>query len=262
MYEEKDCGVVRLLRHGEVDMEASLAQRDPIAMRTYLSLAVECLDKKKDLILAVAITEDSESAASDSLPKEVLAQGVLYLAECLNIYRFCVSRHNPNVISVARKEARDPVRQKPISGLYYYIAKHCMLEKTLGPVATHLLGQLSSRTGELSSDELAGLFQAFPVLVVAMYVGNETDFVQNSVFHQHLQNNAILQEIPSESEITERVAKTERGILKVFLMIFIAAVVVSGIFYTAKHQMTPLLLLNHLAILGICGVSLAVNRAV
>ncbi|KAI5191953.1 hypothetical protein NECID01_1721 [Nematocida sp. AWRm77] len=262
MYKEKACGCIRAFRHEGVDLEVDLAQKDPITMRTYLGLAAECLDKKKDLVLGIAITEEHDVRLGDYLPRELVQRGVLYLAESINLYKFSVSRMNPNVISVGNRDVRDPVKQKPIHRVYYYTVPNKDLQKSLAPVSVHVGACAEGKLADLGSDMLAELFQMFPVVITAEYVGNEQDFAENSIFHEYLQSNLIIQDVPNDKEAIEKITRTERVILGLFLVVFILLIILSFTFYTAKHQMSTTLLVSHIIILFLGCVTLVANRVI
>lgn len=159
---EQECGVVELYRNSEIDAQLDLSAKDPISMCRYLSVALECMKQKKDMILAIVITAGEErectlghegkgvcldgkhmnscienrnsERSNDYLERDLVSKGSIYLASSINRYRFIMCDSNPNVIWISKRDVRDPVSQRIIRDIYYYGVFFKDLREAIYPV--------------------------------------------------------------------------------------------------------------------------------
>ncbi|KAH9386663.1 uncharacterized protein NEMAJ01_1559 [Nematocida major] len=207
---------IGLSRNGKIDKQADLLDRDPISMRTYMSLVAESHNKKRDIILALVIPEDDPNVpADDNIPTEIASKGIVYLAECINMHRFCVSTSNPNVIAVCKKNVVDPNMLCPIKTIYYYMAKHSQISALMqGPGGKEGINML--RLLEDSPTAVGEMVEGNPV-ITCHWIGTENDYLSNSVFHTYLEKNKALENVFDAEELYMQEVEKEKKVLRIII---------------------------------------------
>jgi len=260
MRSETECGTVVMKRTQECDKEIEITEKDPISMRTYLALAVECMNMGKDFILAVTVTDRLKAdEAGDSLSIPKIRRGAVYLAESINTYCFSISYSNPSVMSVSQKEVNDPIKQKKIEKIYYYSISHFALDEALWPASRKNLAHSQDRLSGATSDTLIEVFKDVPVVLNMKYIGNNNDFTNNNVFHQYLQINRIIEAAPDQKLISDRSVQKERMVIMVFFMFIIHCILISFFLNLFFGRLTDLIAVKHLVSFLICVLMLVIN---
>ncbi|KAI5170864.1 hypothetical protein NEFER03_0323 [Nematocida sp. LUAm3] len=263
---EEEPNILEIKRNGILDTKVDLLQRDPIILRTYLSLALECFSRKKDFVIAVVVTEVEEEykdteGKTDYLPVSSLERGTIYLAESINMHRFSVSETNPNVISIYKNSVKDPIKQLYILNIYYYAISHDVLKETLALLALKN-EEIQDKRLRDSLEVLTDLLRSSSVSLTANWIGTEDDYLGNSIFHQYIQTNCIIKEHKNEKEESEKRIEREREIFAFFFSSVIFLSIVSFIIHVQVRPMVKYIVVNHLCLVGICSVFLVVNHCV
>ncbi|EIJ87469.1 hypothetical protein NEPAR06_0055 [Nematocida parisii] len=256
-------GCISLIRDGYVDKQVDLLDRDPISMRTYLSLIFESLNKKRDIILAIVIPAEAATVpeADDHISIGIVCKGVVYLSECINLHRFTVTTTNPSVIAVSRKNVADPNMKCHIKNIYYYRLEHSVLSEIMNKKDKKLFKSLT-RVLEDSPDAVAELARMNPVILSCNWIGTEHDYLNNSIFHTYIEQNKILGDIFDPKKASTRVIKKER---KIFRKILIGIMTLMAIMFIARnvlYEFSYWALLSHLAVLSACGVVIFINERI
>lgn len=242
-------GRLMLLREKKIEGSIDLLQQDPITLRSFLSLAVECLRKKKDLVLA-AVTK-KEKAARETDP----IQPSMYLGESITMHRFSVCYSNPNVISVTKRDVLDPMTHAHIEDIYYYSVPHMQLNASL---SKDLLQSLVGQKDE--SSPFSGLSLLLTAPLVAEFIGTENDFATNSVFYYYIQHNKILEDIPNVKQANEERISEERRILTYCLSVSMLFLSASLVTYAYKGVLNILVFLGHILLFSFALLILVLNR--
>lgn len=260
MHIEGQTGGLLLVRNGRPDMHVDLLHRDPITMRSFLSLSIECLCKRKNLILAVVIVseEAKQYGRTDYLPPGVVQKETVYLAESINLHRFFVSHTNPNVLSITKRDVNDPIRQKEILNVYYYSVGFTSLHDSLYPLFSDTLGR-SQREIEESSETLACIAEMVSFTLTAIWIGTEDDYEKNSVFHEYVIRSSILEEFPDVKKRNEESIKVERKIFKVCFSFLALLTIISLIIHYLQKKITYFLICSHIGVFAMCSTILAIN---
>ncbi|KAI5185371.1 hypothetical protein NEHOM01_0786 [Nematocida homosporus] len=265
MYEEKEYGFIELFRGLRADASIDILQRDPITMRTYLGLAVECLNRKKDFIMAVVLTEtdkmEVEAEKSDHVPAMYVQRGTAYLAESINLHRFYVSQANPNVMCIVKRSVKDPIKQVPILNIYYYMVHLGSLRALLQPLLLSNFNEGGKKI-EDSLEALSELNKVFPIIMRAEWIGSEDDYFQNSIFHEYLQTNSIIAKITDARQESEESVKIERRIFFVFFAVLISCTCLSFVGQLVVGVLTYLSALNHLILVLVSIGLIYINKIV
>ncbi|OAG31990.1 hypothetical protein NEDG_00465 [Nematocida displodere] len=259
MYKEDECGIIRLVRADKLDREIDLLQRDPITMRTYLSLSIECLNKKKDFVIAVVVLDSPQDMIDDFLPSESIRKGMVYLGESINMHRFEVSLSNPTVLSIFKKDVRDPISQGAIKGIYYYNLPYLQLGTFLTPVVSRAI-QARDKGPDCTPNLLNEMMGLLPILLTTTYIGRDEDYAKNSVFHQYLQSCKILEDLPCPKEASERAIEQERQIIYLSLLGLIFWSILACCFQMYHQIISMVIIIAHLITGGICLLLVWVNR--
>ncbi|KAI5189161.1 hypothetical protein NEMIN01_0327 [Nematocida minor] len=253
-------GSIRLIRRGKVDREIEILDREPISMRTYLSLVIESLNKKRDFVLGLVIPAESADDVShdDNISTEVVGKGMVYLAECINMHRFIVSHNNPNVISVCKKNVVDPNMKCHIKSIYYYALKYLELSELMNSKDKELFKTLS-RVLEDSPEAVSELAHSNPVILSSEWIGTENDYHTNSIFHMYLEQNKILGYVFDAKKLCEREIRKEQIIFKSVIGFFLVFVALSFIVHFFTKGVTMLTVLVHIFTAATCILLLFVN---
>lgn len=256
-------GYIGLLRQGQIDKQVDLLDRDPISMRTYMSLIVESLNKKKDVIFGLVIPAECvmDVQADDNIPVEVACKGAVYLAESINLHRFSVSTSNPNVISVSKKKVVDPNMKCAIKTIYYYVLKYRRLDTLLECDEKEIVKKLY-RLLEDSPTAVSELAQMNSVVLLCHWIGTENDYLNNSVFHMYLEQNKIFGYVFDAKLLSEREVTKERVIFRDILFITGCLICLSLIIRQVLSEITVFIGVIHGLISVACVLLWVINESI
>ncbi|KAI5181699.1 hypothetical protein NEOKW01_1867 [Nematocida sp. AWRm80] len=257
-------GVILLKRMHAVDAQLDLLQRDPIVMRTFLSISIECLNRRKDLILSIAITNasvDSTVVRDDYLPRGLVCKGNIYLAESINLHRFFVSHSNPNVISISKASSKDPLKQLHIDTMYYYTVPYDDLQVALSPIVSTLANLSTNSPNRLldSLESFVGLEHLLPIVLVANWIGTDHDYYENSIFHLYIQANKIIYDIPDRKSLREQSLGTERKIFSSLMAALIIFLYLSFIICLIYNKVALIGAIIYALAILLCKILLFIN---
>ncbi|KAI5159946.1 hypothetical protein NEAUS03_0733 [Nematocida ausubeli] len=256
-------GCIGLFRNGDIDKEVDLLDREPISMRTYLSLIIESFNKKSDFVLAIVIPAETavKECADDNIPASTVGKGMVYLAECINLHRFHVSISNPNVIAVSRKNVVDPNVKCHIKTIYYYALGYSAFAEILNKKDKKLFKSLS-RVQEDSPAAVAELAGMNPLILTCSWVGTEDDYLNNSVFHTYLEKNKILGYFFDAKKHCDRQVKKERVLVRGVLLAIGCFLICSLIIQSILHEFSYPTLLYHTTAMLFCGIVMLINERI
>lgn len=253
-------GSIRLVRREGIDRELDILDRDPISMRTYLSLAVESLNKKRDVVLALVIPAESAKDVSyeDDISVEITKRGVVYLAECINMHRFTVSYSNPNIICVSKKNVTDPTMKCHIKNIYYYALTCSSLSVEIGCKNKDMFNTLS-RVLDDSPEAVDEFARENPLILSSEWIGTENDYLNNSVFHVYVEQNKILGPVFDAKKASEEEGRKQQILFRIVIYVFLSCVCFSFIIHVLIKGISIYMLLRHVFLFSLCIVLLVLN---
>lgn len=256
-------GSIRLVRNEEVDREIFALDREPISMRTYISLVIESLNKKRDIVFALVIPAETadEISGNDDISVETVRRGIVYLAECINMHRFTVSYSNPNIISVSRKNVADPIMKSHIKNIYYYTLRWSILSVQMDLKNKNIFKTLS-RVLDDSPNAVQEFVQENPSALTSEWIGTEDDYLNNSVFHTYLEQSKILGDVFDPKKVSEGERKKEEKIFKIVICVFLCFIGVSFVGHILIQEMSVYSVSKHVFLSSFCGVLLFLNSRI